>query len=152
MRGRAQPRHEPPEHLAVQFVVVEPDQPVRRIVGVGDDAIVPDDEHTLLEGVENVLEHAALAGEALDELREVDRVERVEPPEHAIERGVLFAGHDESENGFPADGNGAAWQVVTRRTVAGPRSWRLRRTESVLSRRARCRGPVMTLDFQTFDL
>jgi hypothetical protein len=72
---------------------------VGRGVGVFDHAVGIDHEHAFLQGVEDVLEQAALAGEALHEVGEVDRVERVEAPEHAVERGVAFGGHGRGENG-----------------------------------------------------
>ena len=90
---RPQPRHQPPQRLPREIVVTEPDQPVRGGVGIFDRAVVAHDEDALLERVENLLEQPALARQPLHEIGEVDGVERVEPSEHAVERGVFLAGH-----------------------------------------------------------
>ena len=46
-----------------------------------DGAVVADDKHAFLQRVEDLLEHPALPGKALDEIGEVDGVERIEPAE-----------------------------------------------------------------------
>ena len=64
-----------------------------RRIGILDRAVLPHDQDALLQRVENLLEEAPLPREPLDQVGKVDRVERVEPPEHAIERSVFLAGH-----------------------------------------------------------
>jgi hypothetical protein len=64
---------------------------VGRLVRVLDDPVRGDDEHTLLERVEDLLEEGAFLREPLDEVRQVDGIEAVQPPQHAVERGVFLS-------------------------------------------------------------
>ena len=89
-----QPGHEPPERGAGQLALAQTDEAGGRLVGVLDRPVGADDEDALVDGVEDRLEQAALAGEALHEIGEVDRVQRVEPSEHAVEGTMFPAGHD----------------------------------------------------------
>src|SRR5437870_4406552 len=66
---------------------------MRRRVCIFDLAMLVHDEDAFLQGVEDFLKQAAFTGQPLHEVGEIDRVERVEPAENPIERGMFFNGH-----------------------------------------------------------
>ena len=82
-----------PERRPGQFSLAQADEARRRLVGVFDGPVRVDDEDALMDGVEDGLKQAALAGEALHQVGEVDGVQRIKPSEHAVEGTVFSAGH-----------------------------------------------------------
>jgi hypothetical protein len=64
------------------------------VVGVVDLAVGRDDQHALLQGVENRVEQRALAGQPLHERPQAGIVEPVEAVEHLVERTGLLGGHE----------------------------------------------------------
>ena len=91
---QVQSRHQPPERRARQLLLPKPDQLRGGGVGVLNRAVDADDQNALVNGVEDRLEQPAFPRQALDQVRKVDRVQRVEPPEHAIEGAVFSSGHE----------------------------------------------------------
>ena len=82
---RPQSGDQAPERLSRERVAGQADQPLRRVVGVLDRAFPVYDEDTLLQGLEDLLEQGALPRQALDEVRHVDGIERVEPAEKPLQ-------------------------------------------------------------------
>ena len=66
---------------------------MRRVVRVVDLSVERDHQHAFLERVKDLFEQAAFTGQALDQIGEVDRIERIEPTQHPIKRGVFLTGH-----------------------------------------------------------
>ena len=96
LERRAQAGHEPPERGAGQLALAQADEAGGGRVGIFDRAVGADDEDALVNRVEDRLEQAALPRQALHQVGEVDRVQRVEPPEHAVEGAMFSSGHGKS--------------------------------------------------------
>jgi hypothetical protein len=63
------------------------------MISILDDPVCADNQHALLERVENAFEQAAFPREPLHKVGQIDRIESVETSEHAIQRGVFLDGH-----------------------------------------------------------
>ena len=93
LQRAAKAGHQAPERRAGELALPEADQAARRLVRVFDAPVRIDDQDALVDRVEDGLEQAALPRQALDEVRQVHRVERIQAPEHAIEVAVFPACH-----------------------------------------------------------
>jgi hypothetical protein len=85
--------HALPQHGLADLAQGDAQQLRRRCVGILDNARAPDDQDALADRVEHGLQQTPLAGQALDEDREVRRVQVVQAAQHVVQRGAFLGGH-----------------------------------------------------------